>query len=100
MDDITDQNQSVSHPVSLASGACIRAGQRAAAGKAARARAGLVTHRGFGPASSRGPRGPGAARRPRHGSPARPGAFLLRTSRGFRDPGRGRADGRPGGAGG
>ncbi len=38
---------------------CIRAGQRAAAGGAARAEAGPVTHRVFDPASSRDPGRPG-----------------------------------------
>ncbi len=44
MDEITDQNQPVSHPRLLTCASCIRAGQRAAAGNAARARAELVTY--------------------------------------------------------
>ena len=70
MGEITDQNQPVSHRLSLAYASCIRAGQRAAAGKTARAGAGPVTHRASGPMSSRGPLGPGAARRSWHYSPA------------------------------
>jgi hypothetical protein len=38
MGEITDQNQPVSHRLSLAYASCIRAGQRAAAGKTASAR--------------------------------------------------------------
>ncbi len=51
MDEMTDQNQPVSHPLSL-------------------------TY------ASRDPVGPGAARRSRHSSPARPGACSPRASRG------------------
>lgn len=61
MDQITHQNQPVSHPASLTCRSCIWAGQRAAAGKTTRAAAGLVTRRGSGPASSRNPQAPGAA---------------------------------------
>ncbi len=100
MGEITDQNQPVSHRLSLTYASCIRAGQRAAAGKTAHAGAGLVTHRVSGPASSRGPLGPGAARRSRHYSPARPAPAHLTPPGAFRDPGHGRADGRPSGAGG
>ena len=38
MNEITDQNQPVSYSLSLTCGSCIRAGQRAAAGKATRAK--------------------------------------------------------------
>jgi hypothetical protein len=58
MDQITDQDQPVSHPVLLACASRIRAGPRAAAGQAARAGAGLATHHVSGPLSSRGPLGP------------------------------------------
>jgi len=61
MDQITHQNQPASHPASLTGRSCIRAGQRAAAGKTARAGGGLATRRGSGPASSRDPLAPGAA---------------------------------------
>jgi hypothetical protein len=37
MDEITDQSQPVSHSLLVTCGSCIRAGQRAAAWKAARA---------------------------------------------------------------
>jgi hypothetical protein len=94
MDEITDQNQPVSHPLSLTCASCIRAGQRAAAGKATHANAGLVTRRVSASASSRALQGPGAAGRSRHCSSARPGACSPRTSQGFPRPGRGRADGR------
>jgi hypothetical protein len=86
MDEITDQNQPVGHPVSLTCASCIRAGQRAAAGQATCAKAGLVTHRVSGPASSREPVGPGAARRSRHRLSARPGACSPRISRGCPRP--------------
>ena len=67
MDEITDQNQPVSHPLSLT-------------------------------CASRDPVGPGAARRSRHCSPARPGP-ARRAPRGVsRCPGRGRADGGHGGS--
>ncbi len=86
MGEIAGQNQPVSHPVLLTCGLCVRAGQRAAAGQAARAGAGLVTHRVSGPASSRGPLGRAAARCCRQCSPARPGACSPRASRGFPMP--------------
>jgi hypothetical protein len=94
MDQITDQVQPVSHPVLLTCALCIGAAQRAAAGKATRAKAGLMTHRVFERAASRDPPRPGPALRSARCSPARPGACSPRTSRGFRDPGRGPADGR------
>jgi hypothetical protein len=59
MDEITDQNQPVNHPASLTCRSCSRAGRRVAAGKTTRAGAGLVTHRGFGPACSAACWGPG-----------------------------------------
>jgi len=59
MDEITDQNQPVSHPVSLTCASCIRAGQQEAAGQAIRAKARPATHHVSGPASSRNPLGPG-----------------------------------------
>jgi hypothetical protein len=59
MDEIMDQNQPVSHPVSLTCVSCIWAGQREAALQPIRARARLVTHRVSGPASSRNPLGSG-----------------------------------------
>ena len=58
MDQITDRIQPVSHPVLLPCAPRIRAGQRAAAGQATRAGAGLATHHVSGPVSSRGPLGP------------------------------------------
>ncbi len=68
MDQITDQNQPVSHPVVLACAPRIRAGPRAAAGQAARAGAGPATHHVSGPVSSRGPLGS-------RGGPAFPALF-------------------------
>jgi hypothetical protein len=97
MDQITDQVQPVSHPVLVTCASCIGAGQRAAAGMATRARAGLMTHRVSRAGVVARPAG---ALRSGHCSPARPGACSPPTSRGFRDPGRGRADGRHRGAGG
>ena len=98
MDQITDQDQPVSHPMFLACASRIRAGPRAAAGQAARAGAGLATHHVSGPASSRGPLGS-------RGGPAFPGSFTgaagnaLCASPGVvRYPGCGRADGCYGGA--
>jgi len=95
MDEITDQNQPVSYfPVA---DVLVMHPGRAASGQAARAKAGLVTHQGSGPASSRDPGRPGVPgifhRRGR--GPAR------RSSPGVvRDRGRGRADDRHGDAGG
>jgi len=77
MDQITGQYQPVSHPMFLACASRIRAGQRAAAGQATRAGAGLATHHVSGSVSSRGPLGPVAARRARHCSPARPGTLSV-----------------------
>ena len=68
MDQITDRIQPVSHPMFLACASPIQAGPRAAAGKAARAGAALVTHHVSGPVSSRGPLGP-------RGGPAFPALF-------------------------
>ena len=100
MDQITDQDQPVSHPMFLACASPIQAGPRAAAGKAARAGAALVTHHVSGPVSSRGPLGS-------RGGPAFPGSFSGATGNApcaspgvVRYPGRGRADGCHGGAGG
>ena len=100
MDQITGQNQPVSHPMLLACASCIQTASRAAAGKAARAGAGLATHHVSGPVSLRGPLGP-------RGGPAFPGSFTgaagnaLCASPGVvRYPGRGRADGCHGGVGG
>ena len=100
MDQITDQDQPVSHPMFPACASPIRAGPRAAAGKAARAGAAPVTHHVSGPMSSRGPLGPG-------GGPAFPGSFTGATGNApcaspgvVRYPGCGRADGCHGGAGG
>ena len=73
MDQITDQDQPVSHPVLLACASRIQAGPRAAAGKAARAGAGLVTHHVSGPVSSHGPLGP-------RGGPACPVLFTGATT--------------------
>ncbi len=98
MDQITDQDQPVSHPMFVACASRIRAGPRAAAGKATPAGAWLATHHVSGPVSSRGPLGP-------RGGPAFPGSFTgaagnaLCTSPGVvRYPGRGRSDGCHGGA--
>ena len=66
MDEITDQNQPVSHPGSLTCPSRTRTGQRAGAGQAIGAKAKLVTCHVSGPASPRGPVGPGAARASRH----------------------------------
>jgi hypothetical protein len=100
MEQITDQIQLVSHPVVLACASRIRAAQRAAAGQATRAAAGLAMHHVSGPVSSRGPLGP-------RGGPAFPALFTgaagaaRRASPGVaRCAGRGRADGCYGGAGG
>ena len=68
MDQITDRIQPVSHPVVPACASRIRAGQRAAAGQATRAGAGLATHYVPGPVSSRSPLGP-------RGGPAFPALF-------------------------
>ena len=57
MDQITDQDQPASHPVVLACASRIQAGQRAAAGQATRAGAGLAMHHVSGQVSSRGPLG-------------------------------------------
>lgn len=100
MDQITGQYQPVSHPMSLACASRIQAALRAAAGQAARAGAELATHHVSGPASSRGPLGP-------RGGPAFPGSFTGVTGNALcaspgvvRYPGRGRADGCHGSAGG
>ena len=100
MDQITDQDKPVSHPMFLACASLIRARPRAAAGQAARAGAALATHHVSGPVSSRGPLGS-------HGGPAFPGSFTGATGNApcaspgvVRYPGRGRSDGWHGGAGG
>jgi hypothetical protein len=98
MDEITDQNQPVIHSPVAGVRFAHRSRAVGGAGKAARTKAGLVTYRVSGPAPWRHPVEPVAARRSRHCSPARPGACSPRTSRDFRGPGHGRADGRPGGA--
>jgi hypothetical protein len=99
MDQITDQDQPVSHPMFPACASRIRAGPRAAAGQGP-AGAGLATHHVSGPVSSRGPLGP-------PGGLAVPGSFTRATGNALcaspgvvRYPGRGRADGCHGGAGG
>ena len=69
MDEITDQNQPVSHPVPLTCASCIRAGQREAAGQAIRAKTGPVTHR-----VSR----PGVVAHPAGARSARVGCCILR----------------------
>ena len=97
---ITGQNQPVSHPMLLACASRIQAAPRAAAAKTARAGAGLATHHVSRPVSSRGPLGP-------RGSPACPGSFTGATGNALyaspgvvRYPGCSRADGCHGGAGG
>jgi hypothetical protein len=99
MDQITSGIQPVSHPV-LACASRIRAWQRAAAGQATRAGAGLAMHYVSGLVSSRGPLGP-------RGGPACPalftgaaGAARCASPGVVRCPGCGRADGCHGGAGG